>query len=248
MINIAVVDDMEIVALDIKLMIEKYQFGTKVSVDDYTSGKKLLENALRIKYDILIMDIELSEEHQEIEENGMYLASKIKTMYPDTTIIYITGTTCYKADLLFREPFRYIQKPIKEDEICNAVDDAIYRIENMENKLIDIQVGGSSFMIKLNEITYFESDRRKITVHTEKEDVSFYGKMNHLEKRVGELSDHFVRPGKSYLVNLQRVRKISGEEIELYDFTTIPISRRYKKDVESKCEKFVQSFTSRKIY
>lgn len=248
MINIAVVDDVELIALDIKMMLEKYQFGTQVSVDDYTSGKDLLENAPKIKYDILIMDIELSEEHQEIEENGMYLASKIKTMYPDTTIIYITGTTCYKADLLFHEPFRYIQKPIKDDEICNAVDDAIYRIENTENKLINIQAGGSSFMIKLNEITYFSSDRRKITAHMEDENISFYEKMNQLEKRVEELSDHFVRPGKSYLVNLQRVRKVSGEEIELYDFTTIPISRRYKKDVESKCEKFVQSFTGRKIY
>lgn len=246
MINIAVVDDVELIALDIKMMLEKYQFGTQISVDDYTSGKGLLENAPRIKYDILIMDIELSEEHQEVEENGMYLASKIKTMYPDTTIIYITGTTCYKADLLFHEPFRYIQKPVKEDEICGAVDDAIYRIENTENKLIDIQVGGASFMIKLNEITYFSSDRRKITVHMGGENISFYEKMNHLEKRVKELSDYFVRVGKSYLVNLQRAKKVSRDEIELYDYTIIPVSRGYKNGVTSKCEKFVQSFKVKK--
>lgn len=73
MIKIAVVDDTELVALGIKLTLEKNQFGTRVSVDDYTSGKDLLENAPRVKYDILIMDIELSEEHQEVEENGMYL-------------------------------------------------------------------------------------------------------------------------------------------------------------------------------
>ncbi len=73
MIKIAVVDDTELVALGIKLTLEKNQFGTRVSVDDYTSGKDLLENASRVKYDILIMDIELSEEHQEVEENGMYL-------------------------------------------------------------------------------------------------------------------------------------------------------------------------------
>lgn len=246
MIKIAVVDDTELVALGIKLMLEKHQFGTQVSVDDYTSGKELLENALRIKYDILIMDIELSEEHQEIEENGMYLASKIKTMYPDTTIIYITGTTCYKADLLYHEPFRYIQKPIKEDKICNAVDDAIYRLENTENKSINIQVSGVNFILKLNKITYFSSDRRKIIAHMEGEDISFYEKMNHLEKRVKELSDYFVRAGKSYLVNLQRARKVSRDEIELYDYTIIPVSRGYKNGVTSKCEKFVQSFKVKK--
>ncbi len=246
MIKIAVVDDMKIVTLDIKLMLERYDFDTNISVDAYISGKELLENAQKIKYDILITDIELSEEHQKVEENGMYLASKIKTMYPDTTIIYITGTICYKADLLFHEPFRYIQKPIKEDDICKAVEDAIYRIENTENKLLGIQAGGGDIMLKLSEITYFASDKRKITAHMEKEDVSFYEKMNYLEKRIGELSDHFVRPGKSYLVNLQRVRKVSGEEIELYDSTIIPISRRYKKDVAAKCEKFIQSFTGRK--
>lgn len=242
MVKVAVVDDAEMVAMGIKKTLERYDFGVRISVDDFMSGRELLENALKIRYDILIMDIELSEEHQEVEDNGMYLASKIKTIYPDTTVIYITGTTCYKSDLLYHEPFRYIQKPLREDNICKAVEDAIYRIENVEDKGLRVQIGGIHVVLKLSQVTYFVSERRKITVCMESENISFYENMNHLEKRVRELSDCFVRVGKSYLVNLQYVRRMSKTEIELLDLTVIPVSRKYKDEVVLAFEGFVQSF------
>lgn len=185
MVKVAVVDDAEMVAMGIKKTLERYDFGVRISVDDFMSGRELLENALKIRYDILIMDIELSEEHQEVEDNGMYLASKIKTIYPDTTVIYITGTTCYKSDLLYHEPFRYIQKPLREDNICKAVEDAIYRIENVEDKGLRVQIGGIHVVLKLSQVTYFVSERRKITVCMESENISFYENMNHLEKGSG---------------------------------------------------------------
>ena len=231
MIRVAVVDDIEITSRAIKMAIEEYDFGISIEVHAFTSGADMLRNEIQKHYDILILDIELTKEHQKTEENGMYLATKVKDMYPDTPIIYITGTICHVKEALQHEPFRYLQKPVEMEMICQAVQSAIDRIMNSADQILFFQMGGVSFGANMKRIKYFESNRRKITVHSVDEQFDYYEKMNDLEKRVKVLMNCFLRVGKSYLVNMQHIKKISKQRVELFDETIIPVSRQYKKEV-----------------
>lgn len=197
----------------------------------------MLQSTMKKKYDILIMDIELLEEHRKVEENGMYLASKIKTMYPDIAVIYITGKSGYTRELLQHEPFRYIEKPITDGkELCKAVHDALYRIESSD-KLFYFRREKVTYSTEIKKIVYFESDRRKIVMHmVDEEDIDFYEKMNHLEQKLHEISESFVRVGRSFLVNMYYIRKTSREQIELHDGTVIPVSKKYRDEVIRRIE------------
>ncbi len=236
MIRIAVVDDQEISCLYIKSMLKDCNFKKDIEVECFTDGAAMLSSSLEKKYDILIMDIELSEEHREVEENGMYLASKIKTMYPDIAVIYITGKSGYTRELLQHEPFRYIEKPIKEKVICKAVYDAIYRIE-ASDKLFNFRKEKVMYFTKIKKIIFFESDRRKIVMHiVDGGDIIFYEKMNQLEQRIQEISESFVRVGRSFLVNMYYIKKTSREQIELHDGTIISISPKYRNEAMQRME------------
>lgn len=236
MIRIAVVDDQEISCLYIKSMLKDYNFKKDIEVECFTDGATMLRSSLEKKYDILIMDIELSEEHREVEENGMYLASKIKTMYPDIAVIYITGKSGHTKELLQHEPFRYIEKPIKEKEICKAVYDAIYRIESSD-KLFNFHKEKVTYFTEIRKITFFESDRRKIVMHIVDEgDIIFYEKMDQLERRLQEISESFVRVGRSFLVNMYYIKKTSREQIELHDGTIVPLSPKYRDEAIRRIE------------
>lgn len=241
MIRVAVVDDFGKTSMAIKAVLDGYDFGINVQVDAFVSGTEMLRKEAEQHYDILILDIELSAEHRRVEENGLYLASRVKSVHPDTTIIYITGTVCHIKEVLQHEPFRYLEKPFEMGDICQAVQEAIHRIVNSADQILFFQTGQVSYGMNMKRIKYFVSNRRKITVYSVDESFDFYEKMNDLEVRISGMTECFIRVGKSYLVNAHHIMKISREEIELLDKTIVPVSRRYKDEVMRKYEKYIDS-------
>lgn len=241
MIRIAVVDDHKATSRAIKKALEEYNFKAGVEVDAFVSGADMLKEEIKNHYNIVVMDIELSAEYKTTEENGMYLARKIKETHPDTAIIYITGTMSHVTEVLQYEPFRYINKPFEMKEICAAVSDAMRRIINSADQTLFYQVGGITFGTNMKRVKYFESNRRKIMAHTLDETIEFYEKMNDLEKRISDMTEYFIRAGKSYLVNVQHIRTISKGEIELYDGTVIKVTRSYKEEVMYQYKKYTMS-------
>ncbi len=142
MIKIAICDDLLPVADSIKKMLGMHCFPTDIAVDTFTSGALLVEQATKKIYDIVLLDIELSQEEAESGINGMIVASKIKELYPEVIIIFFTGNLGYERNLLSYEPFRYILKPVVAVDVIDAVDAAIRRISNWQNKYFEIKTKG----------------------------------------------------------------------------------------------------------
>lgn len=62
-----------------------------------------------------------------------------------------------------------------------------------------------SYRFSVHDILYFYSDRRKVTLVTDKGEYSFYEKLDSIEK---QLESGFVRIHQRYLVNAQKVEHI----------------------------------------
>lgn len=139
MIKIAVCDDVPIIGLAVKSVLESHNFGEKLKIDCFIDGMALLQQAMKEKYDILIMDIQLVESEQVGDVlNGMEISNRIKGIYPDITVIFMTGNAGYERQLLNFEPFRYVNKPIDSEKLVKAVREAIQRIRrwNSEDKVL----------------------------------------------------------------------------------------------------------------
>ena len=75
--------------------------------------------------------------------------------------------------------------------------------------------------ITIGEILYFESNRRKVKIITEKENFELYGKLNDIEKSLERSKVAFLRVHQSFLVSYKHVEEIG------YDFVVLNNGKEY---------------------
>jgi two-component system, cell cycle sensor histidine kinase and response regulator CckA len=126
--RILVVEDEQIVAMDIKLHLER--FGYRVP-QVCASGEEALEAARVVQPDLVIMDIKLQG-----RLDGLETANQIKDEH-DIPVILLTAyadeNTLERAK--YTQPFGYIIKPFEERELRTTIVMALYR-HTMERELV----------------------------------------------------------------------------------------------------------------
>lgn len=240
MIRIAICDDVSIIGLAVKSVLESHNFGEKLKIDCFIEGMALLQQAMKEKYDILIMDIQLVESEQVGDVlNGMEISNRIKGIYPDITVIFMTGKAGYERQLLNFEPFRYINKPIASERVIKAVMEAVQRIKkwSTEDRIFTFQKNKVWYKRKLSDIVYFESRRPYIDVVSKDDVATFRDRLDDIEHQIEELKGYFVRVNKSYLVNIKYINSYTTKAVSLYDGNVISISRKYLQVFISKMQK-----------
>lgn len=244
MIKIAVCDDEELFAKHIGLLLKEYDFrGEEILIDTYTSGEELFREAPEKEYNILIMDIELSEEEPEyVYDNGMTLSRRIKDMFPDTIVIFFTGKPGHEKSLLQYESFRYMTKPIQPEILYMALEAAVQRVNGgKEKNTYYIRKSGITIGLDINKILYMVSDKRIISIVCQNETIDFYGKLDIVEKEISQETDDFVRAGKSYLIHMRHVKMYSAKSITMTNGEVILIPKNYRKNVMDKMEEFTRA-------
>ncbi len=126
--RILIVEDEQIVALDIKMHLQKYGYTVPAT---FASAEDALREMAALEPDLVLMDIKLQG-----RMDGLEAASQIKSDF-GTPVILLTAnadeSTIQRAK--FTQPFAYIIKPFEERELRTAIVLSLYRHE-MEQKLI----------------------------------------------------------------------------------------------------------------
>ena len=125
--KILIVEDEIIIAMNMQNMLEEKGYDV---IGIYSTGEEVLEKINEEIPDIIIMDVVLSS-----KIDGITAYERIKKEY-DIPIIY---QTAYNDEETIRrvittEPYGYIMKPVKENELYSAIEIALYKYE-MERKL-----------------------------------------------------------------------------------------------------------------
>ena len=74
-----------------------------------------------------------------------------------------------------------------------------------------------------DDILFFESQGRKVCVHTREKEVDFYGSMKETQK---DLDERFYSCHGSFIVNLEKVIRFEESEVMLEGGETVPVSQR----------------------
>ncbi len=77
-----------------------------------------------------------------------------------------------------------------------------------------IKDGSEKIFISKKNIIMFEKNGRKIDVICEEKCFSIYGSLNNIEEKLK--SKHFFRSHQSYIINLQKLKKIISTDYENY--------------------------------
>ena len=85
-----------------------------------------------------------------------------------------------------------------------------------------LQHVGITEKIANSQIRYIESNAHQLLIHTISGEVALYEKLDVYEKK---LHKDFLRVHKSFLVNMQYIRRIEMKEVTLQDGTVLPVSK-----------------------
>lgn len=223
MLKIAICDDDP---MQCKLLIKTLTLwldlqGIIYTYYEFNNGYELIESYNTNHFDLIFLDIEMPT------LSGMEVAAALREIDNYSLLIFITAYPDYVFQGYEVHAFHYILKPYKESKIIEVTKNAIAALDKRADDYFLIPQGSSSYRIKLTEVLYFSSEKRKIIVHRKGEmPFEYYGKLDDLSKK---LPDYFCRIHQRYLINLQAIQAVKEHEV-LLDDQLLPISRACKSD------------------
>lgn len=166
--------------------------------------------------------------------NGIETAKKIRSFNSLTKIIFLTSTKSFVFNAFEVNATDYLIKDEHDEKFDILFKKTVSNLQlNFYGGFIAFKSNNTDYLFELNQIKYFESDKRLIIIHLHnQESHEFYYKLGDLKNRL-EAND-FVLVHRSYLVNMQYIKKISKTELTLKDNSLIPVSRTYYNDLKEK--------------
>lgn len=187
----------------------------QVSISLFSSGENFLFRAEdEGSFDILLLDIEMGA------MDGVTLAKKLRQKNETLQIVFITGYSDYIAEGYEVSALHYLMKPVKKEKLFSVLNRAAEKLHRDE-KVLHLEAGGQLVRIPIYTIRYADVQGNYVTVHA-CQDFTAKMTLSELEK---ELDDRFYRVGRSAIVNLTKIRRVTKTEILLQDGTTVPLPR-----------------------
>lgn len=112
-------------------------------------------------------------------------------------------------------------------ELATVMNKAIANLKVAE-KVIFVQDNGEMLKVLAKNIYYVEVFSHFCSIHTTEGVIETKMSISDLEKK---LVDGFIRVHRSYLVNLEQIKRIAKTEILMENGELVPLARRKYKDV-----------------
>ena len=165
-------------------------------------------------YDILLLDIEMGE------MDGVSLAKRLRRENETLQIVFVTGYSDYISEGYEVAALHYLMKPVKEDKLLAVLDRAAERLHKAE-RVLTLESGGEMARVPLRQIRYIDVRLNYATVHAKEN----YTVKKPLGEIAAALDERFYRVGRSAIVNLTYVSRVTKTDIYLDDGTAVPLPR-----------------------
>ena len=207
-----------------KLLQDSICHDYEAEISEYASGAELLAAMERgYSADVFFLDIQM-----EGGDEGIRLGRALRRRGEDGLIVYITGFIDYVQIGYEVKAFRYLLKSQIAEGLPKVLGDIR---QELSGSSYLFQAGGESLRVDKRDILYLESRIRILRLVTAEREYSFYDSLDHAQQELGE---SFLRCHRSFLVNIDRIRRYSSSEIVLEGDVPIPVSRSYGKAVRQR--------------
>ena len=191
----------------------------------FATGEEMLE--VQSTFDISFLDVEMRE------ISGMDVANHIRQEEQGNTksiIIFVTGYEKYMNSAFDVSAFHYLLKPIDEEKFrsvfLRALDE-LYAVRERTKRFILVRNSGIQQKVYLKDIYYIESANKKIIIHTTMGVLDSYGKMNELERMIG---NGFYRCHRCYLVNMEQIVSYNADTIKVVNGDKLILAQKKYND------------------
>lgn len=215
--KIAVCDDSASDRSYVLGMVERWASDTDniALINTFSSAEEFLFHyADESDYDILLLDIEMGE------MDGVTLAKTLRRGNDTVQIVFITGYSDYISEGYEVSALHYLMKPLKEEKLRDVLNRATEKLAKNE-RVLNLEVGGEMVRVPLYQISFAEVFGNYVTIHAQ---TNVTVRMT-LAELCEMLDERFLRVGRSAIVNLTKITRVTKTEIRLADGTTVPLPR-----------------------
>lgn len=165
-------------------------------------------------WDILLLDIEMGA------MDGVTMAKQVRKDNEAVQIVFITGYSDYIAEGYEVSALHYLMKPVNEMKLFQVLNRTLEK-RKQEEGCLNLELSGEVMRIPFYEISYLDVHQNYITIHCKRE-YTLKRSLSSIEK---ELDDRFCRVGRTVILNLKFVRRITKTEVYLSEGTVLQLPR-----------------------
>lgn len=220
MIKVAFCDDDLATLNEMKTLFHQYcvEHVQKIVCTIFHSPLELLSEIEKgIHFDVLFLDVIMPG------QNGMNVAREIRQYDHTVKIIFLTDSSEFAVESYTVDAFFYYIKPIKEDVFHRLMDSAISQCEKEKPGSLILRCKSGITRIVLEKLVYCEVIGRTLVFHLESgTNLESVGSLDELYSELAQYGS-FLRPHRSFLVNMEYIQSISYKAITLDNMEKIPI-------------------------
>lgn len=193
-----------------------------IEIHTFLSAEQFLfQYAEEKDFHILVLDIEMQR------MNGVELAKKLRLDNGQLQILFVTGYPDFMAEGYEVDALHYLIKPVDPRKLFRVLEKAADNLTKTEKVLL-LQDNGELRRLIIRNILFVEVFSHSCTLHTTEGIIETRISIGELGNRLGEA---FIRVHRSYLVNLEQIKRIAKTDIFLEDGSTVPLARRKYTEV-----------------
>ena len=226
--NIAVCDDEAKILEEIASFI-KQEF-TQSKVQAYSSGDSFISSSQE-RPDVLLLDIDMPG------MSGMEVASLLAQEKAQTLIVFVTAHDELVYDSFKYHPFAFVRKKYLADELRNVLNDCKLEIEG-RNRHFVFQTASKTINLSQSDILYFESQANYLAVYTKDGEYRLRSTMTNIENELQ--NGDFLRIHKGFLVNLEHIKILKSDTLELDNGVMLPIGKSYSESAKESILRYMR--------
>ncbi len=221
---------------DEKLFVRKiYQYLWQqhdCAVECFCSPVELLEKITAgERYDVFFLDILMTP------ISGMELARQIRERNRYAILIFITAYLEYAPEGYEVDAFRYLLKPVAENDLCLIMTDIRKKLEESAKTLL-LRTPECNLLLHVPEILYLETADKETVLYCRDDLIRLRKSLNELEEQLPKA--FFFRIHRKYLVNLPHVREYDTLRLTLDSGQTLPVSRRKSREFSLSLKTYIE--------
>lgn len=223
-LNIAICDD-EVAEIEyLSSLVEQWSAstGNVAMLKSFCSAESFLfEYEENKNYDILLLDIQMKE------IDGIGLAKEVRKYSKDTQIVFVTGYDKYISDGYDVAALHYLMKPVSFEKISEVLSRAAENLGKTSPAIL-INANGENVKLLLSDIYCIEAVGHTLKITCTDGDITVNQSLSSFKSNIG---NDFISTHRSFIVNLEHIKRISKTDVILDNGKSVPVSRRMYEDI-----------------
>ena len=230
--KIALVDDelsqlnnlKSLLATQLRLLIP----DTSHTIDMYRSGRSFLDHWTTGQYDVIVLDIFMGG------LTGVEVAKAIRLTDQNVKLVFCSHSNEFATESYEVNAQYYLLKPATQGSIVNMLQRL--NVDLIQRKQYVTLPDGHDLILR--DVVYTEYYNHVVTIHLKDQD-AYRIRTNHATMEdLLTACGFIISPCKGILVNFYEVATMSDDGFTMTFGTTLPISRRKSKEMQSAYIKF----------